>query len=623
MGNLFTMNQDGENILQIGHNTLFEGHPAILPDGRILYDRWEYVDKHFGPALGLWTCNPDGTNHALFYGNGAWAPGAIIDARPIPGTELTIAALGSCHDRPWGAIAIIDRRLGMDGKDPIVRCWPLDTRTRITNSQEYGEGKDRNHPAGGQIDNFVSMPVKYEDPFPLSDKYFLCSRAVEKERMGIFLLDVFGNEICLRDEAPGCYDPMPIQSRERPPVIPSRIDLSKNEGTFYVADVYVGIGMEKVQRGIVKTLRVVEAPAKLFWTQTNWNLDATQAPAMNFNCTNNKRILGDVPVEEDGSAFFSVPSDTFVFFQLLDENGMMVQTMRSGTMTRPGEVLSCLGCHENRLSAFHQPQLSQALRRAPSPIKEWYGPPRDFNYLTEVQPVFDRYCVSCHDYGQPAGDALNLSGDLGLAFNTSYLALRTKSAYRWFPDSSENQKLLVKAVDDGPAEILPAYSWGSSRSRLVDVIRGGHQHIQMDKESFDRIVTWIDMNAPYYGSYASNYPGNVFGRSPLDDRQIEELRELTGVLVGDMSTELQGSQCNFTRPELSPCLRGLKEKNPENYVKALAILQEGKSMLEKKPRMDMPGAQLLECDRAKVAKYNARIEEEKKTRQNLVTKTGG
>ena len=511
MGNLYRMDSNGANLLQIGRNSLFEGHPAMLPDGRILYDRWEYVDKHFGPAFGLWTSNPDGTNHAVYYGNNAWSPGAIVDARLIPGTQRIITTFSSCHDRPWGAIAIVDRRLGLDGNEPVIRSWPENIRHLITNNRNYGQGKSRNHPTGGQIDNFVKLKIKYEDPYPLSGKYFLCSRIIENERMGIFLLDVFGNEILLHTEGAGCYDPMPLAPRSRPPLIPSRIDYAKKEGYFYVGDVYIGSGMERVERGSVKSLRVVEAPVKLFWTQPNWNLDATQAPAMNFNCTNNKRILGTVPVEKDGSAYFAVPSDTFVYFQLMDENGMMIQNMRSGTTVLPGETLGCVGCHENRLTTIENRRYPLAMRRPPSPLEPWYGSPHDFNYLTDVQPVFDENCVSCHDYGKEAGKVLNLSGDLGLAFNTSYLDLRIKSALRWFPDDPDVEKLLVKAVDDGPAEALPPYSWGSHRSRLADVIREDHYGIELDEESIDRIITWIDMNAPYYGSYASVYPNNVFG----------------------------------------------------------------------------------------------------------------
>ncbi len=617
MGNLFKMDANGAHIHQIGRNTLFEGHPCFMPDGRVLYDRWEYVDKHFGPAFGLWTVNPDGTNHILYYGNNAWSPGAILDARPIPDTQWVVATFGSCHDRPWGAIGIIDRRKGLDGTKPIIHSWPKDIASLLSNRRNYGEGKSRHHPAGGQIDNFKQLKIKYEDPYPLSDKYFLCSRTIEGERTGIFLIDVFGNELLLHTEGAGCFDPMPLSPRERPDEIVKRTDYAKKEGYFYIADVYVGSGMERVERGSVQSIRVAEAPVKLFWTQTNWNLDATQAPAMNFNCTNNKKIIGTAPVEPDGSAYFAAPSDTFLFFQLLDENGRAIQSMRSGTIVLPGETVGCVGCHEHRLTTAANQGYPLAMRRDPSELEPWYGPPpRDFNYLTEVQPVFDRYCISCHDYGKEAGEVLNLSGDLGLVFNTSYLELNIKSALRWFPDSPGAEKLLIKAVHDGPAEALPPYSWGSHRSRLVDVIRNQHQGIPLDQESIDRIVTWIDMNAPYYGSYASVYPENVFGRSPLNNQEIEALRKLTGIKVGDISTELKGSQVNFTRPEWSPCLASIKE-NPKQYETALAIIQRGKKRLEQKPRMDMPGAKLPASELAKLNKYNLQCESERDVREAI------
>jgi hypothetical protein len=267
-GNLFRMNADGSEVCQIGRNTLYESRPSLLPDGRILYDRWEYVG----------------------------------------------------------------------------------------------------HPAGGQIDRFMRLPVKYEDPFPLDEAFLLCARTLnDGERMGIFLIDVFRNEILLHEEpGKGCYDPMPLVSRKRPPVLPDAIDTSKTTGTFFVADVYQGTGMEQVQRGTVKTLRVIEAPPKRFQTMPIWEADTYQRPAMNYNNTNNKRILGDVPVEDDGSAFFEVPADRFVFFQALDADGMMVQSMRSGTSLRPGEIASCVGCHDYRHGArinFTRPEQSDCLKK--------------------------------------------------------------------------------------------------------------------------------------------------------------------------------------------------------------------------------------------------------------------
>ncbi|MCP4639691.1 MAG: hypothetical protein GY851_04630, partial [bacterium] len=335
--NLFVMEADGANVHQIGRNNLFESRPSVMGDGRILYDRWEYVDRHFGPSFGLWTVRPDGTQHALLYGNNAWSPGAIFDARVIRGCQQFVAVFGACHDRPWGALVLLDRRKGLDGMEPVVKSWPADIQALMANPdtpRKAGPG----HPLASWIDTFTKLPIKYEDPWPLSDKYFLCSRMTgEGEQMGLFLLDVFGNEMLVHSEAPGCFDPMPLAARTRPPVIPDQVDLKKSTATFYVADVYRGAGMEDVPRGTIKTIRVVEAPPKRHFTRVNhhWGIDTHQAPAMNYNCTNSKRILGDAPVEEDGSAYFEAPADRFLFFQLLDEKGMMVQSMRSGTTARP------------------------------------------------------------------------------------------------------------------------------------------------------------------------------------------------------------------------------------------------------------------------------------------------
>jgi len=259
MGNLFRMDADGANIHQIGKSTLHEGHSALMPDGRILYDRWEYVDRNFGDAQGLWTVNPDGTNQSVYWGNNTWSPGSVIDARAIPGTEKVMCVFSSCHDRPWGAITIIDRRLGIDGRKPVVRTWPANAVNLVT---EAGP-----RPDVYGFDEFTKVKPKYEDPYPLSDKYFLCSRMTgQGEQMGIYLLDIFGNEVLLHVEGPGCYDPMPLGRRPRPMTVPLRRDFNDRDGYLYILNVYEGTHMEGVQPGIVKYLRVVESPEKRFWT---------------------------------------------------------------------------------------------------------------------------------------------------------------------------------------------------------------------------------------------------------------------------------------------------------------------------------------------------------------------
>jgi len=587
MGNLYRMEPDGANIVQIGKNTLFEGHGALLPDGRILYDRWEYVDRNFGDAQGLWTMNPDGTSHALWFKNNTGSPGAALEGRPIPGGQQVVCTFSSCHDRPWGALAIVDRSLGIEGRAPVVRTWPADA-VKLVNEN-------------GRFDAFKSVSPKYEAPYPLSDKYFLCSRTIgEGEQMGIFLLDVFGNELLLHTEEPGCFNPMPLRARPRPPVLPMRRDFAGGEGFFYVQDVYQGTHMAGVKRGSVKFLRVVEQGEKRSFTAPYWIGQGAEAPAMNWHDFSNKRILGAVPVEEDGSAYFAVPSGRFVHFQLLDENGMMIQSMRSGSTIQSGETQSCVGCHEDRLAPpLSVNRTSLALRRKPSTLSGWHGPPRFFNYRTEVQPVFDKACVSCHDFEKDAGKKLNLAGDRGLVFNVSYFDLWSKRA--------------ITVVGGGPAPIQPAYSWGSHASLLVKTLLKGHRNVKLSAEDLDRIVTWVDINAPYYPSYLCAYPENEYGRSPLDNRQIARLAEL-GIPLKDQK---YAEGVSFDRPELSPALAGFANKSDPKYLEALAIVRAGAQSLARQPEADMPAFRPCEADQARDRKYQMREQVETRNRRAI------
>jgi hydrazine synthase alpha subunit-like protein/WD40 repeat protein len=594
MGNLFTMNGDGSNIQQIGHSTLHEGHPTLMPDGRVLYDRWEYVDRNFGDAQGVWTVNPDGTNHAVYWGNNTNSPGAVLDTRIIPDTERAVVTFSSCHDRPWGAIAIIDRRIGLDGRTPVIRTWPADAVDLVE---------------VGNYDTFIKIKRKFEDPYPLSEIYFLASGMTgEGERTGIWLLDTFGNELLLHTDGPGCFDPLPAAAREKPPVIPSRVDLTKNHGSFYISNVYEGTGMERVSPGTVKYVRVVESPEKRYWTRQAYNGSGTQAPGMAWDDFNNKRIIGTAPVDPDGSAYFSVPADSFVYFQLLDEQGMMVQSMRSGTIVRPGETAGCVGCHDNRRGGVPPTEQRAATLRGPSRLEPWFGPTRNFAYTTEVQPVFDKHCVECHDYGTEGGKKLNLAGDLGLVFNTSYGELRSKG--------------YVKVVGAGPFRTQLPKSWGSHASPLVKVLTEGHQDSTLDEqleltpEEFDRIVTWIDINAPYYPDYGSAYRGNKYGRSPLNPGQLGELAKLTGVKFDDQAFS---SHVSFTRPELSPCLAKFTDPADPSYRRALEIIRAGQSALASRPRADMPGFALVDpVEINQENKYQARLQTELDMRQSIV-----
>ena len=588
MGNLFRMEADGANIRQIGRSTLFEGHPRVLPDGRVLYDRWEYVDRNFGDAQGLWTCYPDGTMHAIYWGNNTTSPGGVINARPLGDGSKCIAVLGSCHDRPWGALAVIDRTKGLDGRDPVVRTWPAEYRERI-------------HVDGRDFDSPQSVACKFADPCPLDATHFLCVRqlAAGQEETALCYVDCDGaEEIVLRD-APGVHNPVLLAPRQKPPVpVQARgFDGVHAPGRLFVQNVYEGTHMKGVKPGSIKALRVIESPEKRNWTgPSGWFGDGEMAPCMNWHSFENKRILGTVPVEADGSAWFEVPGNTFVYFQALDAEGKMVQSMRSGTIVQPGEVQSCTGCHEDRLGAAPaSPAVPVSTTRPPSKLNGWYGAPRKFSFQREVQPVFDRRCVSCHDYGKKAGEKLNLSGDLGAFFCTSYVDLHARG--------------FIHCIGGGPAETQQAYSWGAHASKLTRTLYG-HGHAKLTDEERDRIITWMDINAPYYPVYESAYPANPGGRVPLDWNEWDRIKKLAGRDIRNGCSD-QREQLDFTRPECSRILDGVTD--PAANAEILEIVRRGAARLRERGRGDVEeGFVPCEVDRAREAKYvrRAAIEEE-------------
>lgn len=599
--NIFRMDYDGANIHQITRNTLYDKPSSIMPDGRILYDRWEYVDRDSHNAQSLWTVNPDGTNQSLYWGNNTETPDGVIDARIIPGTQQAIAIFASLHDRPRGMLAIIDRRLGMDGVVPVMRTWPADGINLV-------RGPTNNDNADVIMLKHVT-PV-YEDPYPLSDKYFLVSRMTNHDPdlsppgESLYLIDVFGNETLIYKENPGCFDPMPVISRVRPLIRQTMRNYENKEGFLYVQDVYAGLG--DIPRGTIKYLRVVEVPEKRYWASGSlaWFNYTTTYPGISWHSFETKKILGTVPVEDDGSVYFEVPSDRFIYFQLLDENGMMVQSMRSGTTVQSGEVTGCIGCHDNRDRTASNNHLLKAMLKPPEKLHDWYGKQRCFNYYTEVQPVFDKHCAGCHDYGTDAGKKLILAGDRNQIFNASYNEL-------W-------RKKYIVVTGAGPCQIPSPKSWGSHASPLVRTILNGHQDIKLSKEEFDRIVTWIDLNAIFYGSFTSSYPENRGGHSPLSPKEEDHLGELTGINMANQYSHHgnQGPLISFDRPEISPILSNLKIGD-KKYKEALSIIKMGKERYSKNPDSDMPGFKISGIDLWREEKYQYRLWIEMRNREAI------
>ena len=595
MANLYRMNRDGANISQIGISTLFEGHASILSDGRILYDRWEYVDRNFGDAQGLWTVNPDGTKHSIYYGNNTASPGGVIDARQIPGTELVVCVFSSCHDRPWGAVAVIDRRKGVDNAAPLVNIWPKEAAKLV--------GK-------GDLDTFKWIDRFFEDPYPLNEDYFLTSRSIwlkrgswniDDAKMGIYLIGTDGTEELLIEGTQSLFDPMIIQPSARPNIIPSMRNHSGDKGTFYVQNVYEGTHMVGVEKGAAKYLRIVESPEKRTWTQGGWGGQGEQAPGVNWHSFETKRILGIVPIEDDGSVSFEAPANTYVYFQLLDKDKKMIQSMRSGTMLMPGETNGCIGCHESRLNIpTTMSKIPTALKKPSIKLKEWIEKePVNFSFMEEIQPILDRKCVKCHDFDQEDRQKLVLAGDMNPFFNAAYVNLYVKK--------------MVKLVGGGPSDIQPAYSWGSHPSKLTEIIETNHYNVNLTDKERESFYSWMDLNGVYYPLYETAFDTTLAGRSPLYNDEIKELIALTKVDIWSLNSHWrkQTAQITFDRPEMSPCLDGIRD-NKESFKRAVEIINTGRKRLKKSPRGDIE-KDIVPCERNReqLIKYTERLKIER------------
>ena len=469
---LHGVDADGRNVRPLSAFENFEWAPSVANDGRLLYTRWDYIDRFNGHFFSLWSANQDGSNPQLVYGNYTVKPQVKIEARAIPGSSKFAFIAAAHHSIYGGSLCLLDRAVGTEGAEPI---------TRLTPEVPFPETESNvNH--------------YFANPWPLSEEYFLVAwsdqqlpphcRATEEQNprnaTGIYLLDAFGNlELLYRDPEISSASPIPVAPRIRPPV---QADLAgrnvPREGRVLLADVYRGL--DKVPRGAVKQLRLVAVPPKV---QPHMN-----QPSLGVSSEDpGKFVLGTVPVDTDGSAHFRLPSGVPVFFQALDEHGVAVQTMRTLTYVVPGQTLACVGCHEHRESAPPAGLSVLAAGRAPSRIVP--GPegswPLRFDKL--VQPVLERHCVECH---QPGGkDAL--AAKLDLSPSRAYTTLLEFGGADLRKHAFERDRSL-------PGEGTAA----NSKLWMLLSQAGGHEGVRLDSESLSRVITWMDTYAQRAGHFS-------------------------------------------------------------------------------------------------------------------------
>jgi hypothetical protein len=619
VGVLYRCDADGKNIQLISANTEHDNTPWVLPYGRLLYTRWEYVDRSQVEFHHLWTMNPDGTGQTIYFGN--MHPHIVmIDAKPIPGTRKVVASFSPGHgaNEHAGIATIVsaDR-----GPDDLSAPQPLH-KGRLT-----------------------------RDPYAFSEDCVLAARDNQ-----LVLMNNSGQTevIYTHQGLGGVHEPRPMVSRALEPIIPQRADQKEAVGRMILTDVYLGRNLTGVQRGQIKKLLVLESLPKPV------NFSGGPDLVSWLGTFTLERVLGTVPVEPDGSAYFEVPAYRQVFFVALDEEDMSVKRMQSFTCVMPGEVISCAGCHEARARApqykvepraiqtTHEPgQLSApvaggtsvagtllALRHPPSQIESFAGFPDVLDFPRDIQPILDRHCVKCHNPQQRDG-AVSLVGDLGPNWSHSYFSLFAHQQVADGRNGLGNQ---------------PPRTIGSSASALLNKVQGRHYQVKVSPREWRTLWLWIESGAPYAGTYAAlrNESGQekaaraslgVFGAGQeLLRRRCGTCHEI-GPLArtnrkplpfNDELRRTERSQAarptavyerlvfendpiarfnvnillNFTRPELSPLILGplakaaggyescaavFANKSDPDYQQLLAAIKQGKALLDIEPRFSTAG----------------------------------
>lgn len=480
---LHRMDGDGENLRTLSFHDTNEWFPAVSHDGLIVYSRWDYIDRDAVTHQNLWATRPDGTHPFAVWGNATPSPHCTFQIQPVPGSNQIVFTASAHHSIAGGSIAMVDPALGVDGLQAI---------TRITPSVPFPEAEGRD------------IQEYYASPWPLSERYFLCAYsprplvwergANERAALGIYLIDAAGNrELLYRDPEIGSTNPTPLAARPRPPVVAESVASSETStGEMVLLDVYRGLG--DVPRGTIKQLRIVQ----IFPKSTH----QANTPLIGMAREENARaVLGTVPVASDGSARFLVPARTPILFQALDEDGMAYQTMRSLTYVQPGERVSCIGCHEKQPAA---PEATLAMRRPPSRIEPGPFDGEPFSYVRVVQPVLDKHCVRCHSGEKAKKSGIDLTGVRHKDFTRSYYSLCGDVDFRGAGTNPENAaKALVPryGMRNQIQVAPPGGMYGARGSRLLTMLRKGHQEVKLSEAELRRIAKWIDCNAVFYGAY--------------------------------------------------------------------------------------------------------------------------
>lgn len=479
VGNLYTLDPKAGSpekvdatIRQLTFEQDADWMPCVMNDGRVMYTRWEYTDNSHYFARILMRMNPDGTSQSSYYGSTSFWPNSIFYSRPIEKSATKFVSIVSGHHgtRRSGELHLFDTSNGTIEEQGRVHKFPTYGREYIAKTKDT------------LVDGVWPQMIH---PYPITEDFIVAAIRTPQSQFGICLIDKYDNIVMLQSANDALlFEPMPLEARKRPPVLPDQVsrNLKANpkldKGNIFLNDIYQGPGLAGVPRGEVKALRVYE------YNYTYRNMGAHDVIGQEGSW-DVKKIHGTVPVEDDGSAIFEVPANRPIALQPLDKNGKALALMRSWLVVMPGETQSCVGCHE---AQYMTPisATAKAARRKPSKIEPFRGPVRGYSFLRDVQPMLDKNCVGCHDGTKPDRPMFKRGKAVWKNFTKSYLSLHP-FVRRSGPESNQN--------------LLTPSEFNANTSELVQMLKKGHHGVELDKDSWDILYTWIDLNVPFNGSW--------------------------------------------------------------------------------------------------------------------------
>lgn len=483
VGNMVLYDPKNKSMRRLTFDQDANWNPIVKNNGKVMYTRWEYTDLMHYYSRFVMHMNPDGTEQKAIYGSGSLFPNSTFDVKPLPGNSNHFVGVICGHHgiARSGRLIIFDPSKGTKAEKGMVQELPFSDREIIPIEKDY------------LVDGVWPQFLK---PYPLTDKTFLVTAKLSPNSLwGVYLVDVHDNLTLLHNaDKSGMIYSVPVKTLQKPMAIPDRVKLNEKEATVFIQDIYEGEGLPGVPRGEVKKLRIFAYEYAYPYSPSDHMAQGIQSG------WDIKRLIGTVPVEEDGSAIFKIPANTPISLQPLDSQGRAIQWMRSWLTGMPGEIVSCIGCHEDQRSV-PIPKRVIASGRQPHSIDIAEGGPRSYTFINEVQPILDRACVSCHDGSRK---------DMPNFKDTTSVPVRWQSGK--FPFNKSYLAFHPYVSRQGPEAdmfVMTPYEYHASTSEVVSMLEKGHYNVKLTDKEWDHLYTWIDFNAPCIGGFQVNIRNGI------------------------------------------------------------------------------------------------------------------